>query len=538
MNFNLSILIISLIVLVALAIFQPSQPVVAAPLQQESDITAFVNVNVIPMDTEQVLENQTVIVKGDRIKAIGPVDEVAVPAEAEVVEGNGAYLMPGLADMHTHFQSIVPAFEGPDQLSLFLAQGVTTVRNYGGMLEHLSWRDEVARGERVGPTIYSGGPLIIGVFDPTMHIGFWATVILSPVMVGLVLWLLIWGGLTLTGKGAQFRPIRRYALPSLALLLLLGGLAAWFKIIPLAPPAPFAVFPETAARARQAVRDQAAAGYDFIKVYDFLSEDAYLAAVDEARKQNIYAVGHLLDSLSPETIFSAGLQEAAHMDEFMEAHMIGEASPSQGFADVTFNYDTIPQTVAAAKANDVMVVSNMVTDEVMVRILEDPEDGLSQPEYDIVAPEVINIWKTEGRFVNWLGQETWRRDVQMPFFMTLAKALHDADVPLLLGTDMTVEGMVPAHIHRDLALLVEAGLTPYEALKAGTKNAGISVARMGRDGSFGTVEVGQRADLILLGENPLENVSHTRNRIGMVARGQWFTQAELDGLVDKYVSTY
>ena len=222
----------------------------------------------------------------------------------------------------------------------------------------------------------------------------------------------------------------------------------------------------------------------------------------------------------------------------MEEHMLGEASPRTGFNEVEFNYDTIPQTVATVKAHDVMVVSNIFTDEVVYQILEDPESGLAQPEYDIVAPEVINTWLTEGRYVNWQGQQTWRRDVQMPFLKTLTKALHDSDVPLLIGTDLTVEGMVPAHIHRDLELLVEIGLTPYEALEAGTKNAGIAVTRMGRDGNFGTVAVGQRADLMLLEENPLENVSGTRNRLGVMARGQWVTQEKLNELVNVYVETY
>ena len=98
--------------------------------------------------------------------------------------------------------------------------------------------------------------------------------------------------------------------------------------------------------------------------------------------------------------------------------------------------------------------------------------------------------------------------------------------------------MLPSHIHRELELLVEAGLTPFEALEAGTKNAGISADRMGRDGNSGTVEVGKRADLILLKQNPLDNVGHTRNRIGVMARGQWFTQPELVALVDEYVATY
>jgi hypothetical protein len=368
--------------------------------------------------------------------------------------------------------------------------------------------------------------------------GVSCTVTLSPVALGIVIWFLIWIGLKLRGNEGEFHPLRRYAFFSLALLLLLGGLSAWFKIIPLTSPVPFALFPETADRARQGVRDQATVGYDFIKVYDYLSEETYLAAISEARKQNIYIVGHLLDTLSPEAIFNAGLQEVAHVDEFMEAHMIGEASPNKGFSEVTFNYESIPKSVIAAKANNVMVVSNIVTDEVIYKILEDVETGLARPEYAVVPPVVISTWKTQGRFVNWKGQEAWRRDVQIPFLMTLVKALNDADVPLLIGTDMSVEGMVPAHIHRELELLVEAGLTPYEALEAGTKNAGISVSRMGRNGRFGTVEVGQLADLMLLAENPLKNVSRTRSRLGVMSRGKWFTQGEFDRLVDEYVNSY
>ena len=140
--------------------------------------------------------------------------------------------------------------------------------------------------------------------------------------------------------------------------------------------------------------------------------------------------------------------------------------------------------------------------------------------------------------VNWQGQQEWRRNILQPFYNEMIRSLHAAEVPILTGTDTGVEGGLPSQIHRDLELLVEAGLSPYEALEAGTKNAGISVERMGRDGSFGTVEVDQRADLILLEENPLENVSHTRSRVGVMARGQWFTQAELNKIVDEFVATY
>lgn len=86
------------------------------------------------MDTERVLENQTVIAEGDRITAIGPVDEATVPDGVEIVEGNGAYLMPGLADMHMHLQLRDP---DPGHLVLYLAEGTTTVRSFNGQPEEI-----------------------------------------------------------------------------------------------------------------------------------------------------------------------------------------------------------------------------------------------------------------------------------------------------------------------------------------------------------------------------------------------------------------
>jgi hypothetical protein len=225
------------------------------------------------------------------------------------------------------------------------------------------------------------------------------------------------------------------------------------------------------------------------------------------------------------------------VDEYITHHWIGYEPPLEKFVEYEIDYAAIPRSVALTKDNNVTVVSNLVTDETIYRALEDTAGLFAKPEYVVVRPEVLQGWRT-GRFVNWQGQQDYRRQVAQPFFSTLIKALHDAGVPILIGTDTSVQGMLPYHIHRELELLVEAGLTPFEALEAGTKNAGISVARMGRDGSFGTVAVGQRADLMLLEENPLESVSHTRQRLGVMVRGQWFTQAELDQMVNAFVVTY
>ncbi|MEZ4623194.1 MAG: amidohydrolase family protein [Caldilineaceae bacterium] len=507
---------------------------------QETQTTAFVNVNVVPMTTEALLVNQTVIVEGDRITAIGPAAEVAVPAGAEVINGNGAYLMPGLADMHTHL-----VFDSdPNHMSLYLAQGVTTIRNLSGLPMHLEWRDKVASGQLLGPTIYTSGPRIVGIPAESQLLAMLLrmAIVLLPILLGIGIWLLVWAVGKFSGKRVQIKQSRRVALSSFAVLALMGIFMAWFKVIPINVLTsyldPTAHFVETGSEARQAVMQQKAAGYDFIKPYDFLNEEAYLAAMAEARAQNMYAVGHMADEIPLETVLTAGLQEIAHLDEYLTYHWIGYTPPLEKFVEFEIDYAAIPHTVALSKANNVMVVSNLVVDETIYRALEDSAGLLARPEYAVVRTEVLQRWRTQGRFVNWQGQQAYRRQVGQPFFYALIKALHDGGVPLLIGTDVMVEGILPYHLHRELELLVEAGLTPYEALEAGTKNAGMSVARMGRDGSFGTVAVGQIASLMLLEENPLESVSHTRQRLGVMVRGQWFTQAELDQKVNMFVATY
>lgn len=111
----------------------------------------------------------------------------------------------------------------------------------------------------------------------------------------------------------------------------------------------------------------------------------------------------------------------------------------------------------------------------------------------------------------------------------LIKSLHDAGAGLLLGSDAPQVFNVPGFsIHRELAMLVEAGLTPYQALRTGTVNA----ARwLGHAGETGTVERGQRADLVLLDDNPLADVRNTRRVHGVMLNGRWLDRAALDSLL-------
>ena len=540
MNFKTSTLIIVIVFLAFTAVqsmegFAATETNFEATLEMataERPVTAFINVNVIPMDTERVLKNQTVIVVNNRIASIGLVNEIEVPDGARVVEGNSAYLIPGLADMHFHF-FLDP---DPDFMRLPLAEGVTTVRNLSALPEHFTWKNEVNNGERIGPTIYTSGRMIVGPPDQSFYIIFWAFIVGGLLVVGLVLLLGLWLSRHLRGQTKKIE--WKSVLKATVVLISIGAIIIVTKVIPIniytSQLYPFAYVPDTVGRARAEVQRQAEYGYDFIKVYDWMTRDQFLGVIDEAKKQGIYIVGHLDHGI--EAPLAEGLQEVVHVDEFMDEHLSEEISP-RDFKPVQLNYKKIPQTVKYAVENDVMVVSNMVTDVITYEYLEEGPAYYERPKYDVLRPAIIEGW-LKTRMISWQGQQEWRRNILQPFYKEMIKSLHAAGVPILIGTDTGVEGNVPSDIHRDLELLVEAGLSPYEALEAGTKNAGISVGRIGKDGSFGTVEVGQLANLILLEQNPLGNVSHTRNRVGVMARGQWFTQTELDRLVDEYVATY
>lgn len=117
---------------------------------------AFVHASVVPMNREVVLADHTVLVRGDRIVEVGPARDVAVPGDALVIQCAGKFLVPGLADMHVHLEDY------EDGLVLFVANGVTTVRNMWGRPEHLDWRRLIEGGEVLGPTIHTTGPITDG----------------------------------------------------------------------------------------------------------------------------------------------------------------------------------------------------------------------------------------------------------------------------------------------------------------------------------------------------------------------------------------
>src|SRR6185295_8149925 len=149
MKIKVCLLVLALIVVNCSALAQGAS---SAGDANKNQVVAFVGANVVPMDRERIIENQTVIVRGGRIAEIGPADKTKVPAGALTIQAKGKYLMPGLAEMHGHLphpnlgDGVANSF-----LLLFVANGVTTVRGMFGFPNHPALREKINSSELLGP---------------------------------------------------------------------------------------------------------------------------------------------------------------------------------------------------------------------------------------------------------------------------------------------------------------------------------------------------------------------------------------------------
>ncbi|HZW56009.1 MAG TPA: amidohydrolase family protein [Nitrososphaerales archaeon] len=428
---------------------------------------AFVDVNVVPMTEEKILRNQTVLVRGDRIAQIGSTDATTIPDGALRIDGGGRYLMPGLADMHTH------VWEEADFL-LFVANGVTTIRNMWGGHRQLAWRKKINEGLLLGPTIFTCGPLIDG----------------SPP---------IWNNskVILTPKDAEEEIFREKEI-----------------------------------------------GYDFVKVYNRLPVEAYDAILSSAKRLGIPVVGHVPDRVGLLRALESGQYSIEHLTGYIDA-IQAEDSPVKNKFDFESSRKAIdyaeerkiPEVVSATKNS---ATWNCVTLVVMQKFVstDDAKILLQDQRMRFVPPNILASWDPSKDFR--------LKEYTVKDFERLAKAnamrkrftleLHRAGARILLGTDTPNPFVIPGYsIHEELRNLVEAGLSPYGAIRAGTRDA---AEFLSSSEEFGTLEEGKRADMILLESNPLEDVGNISNPLGVMLRGKWYSREQLREMLEALVSTY
>ncbi len=295
------------------------------------------------------------------------------------------------------------------------------------------------------------------------------------------------------------------------------------------PPATMPLMPvfDSADAARESVAWQAAQGYDFVKVYDQLSPETYRAVLDAAQEHDLPVIGH-----APK---KAGLEAVLASGQVSIEHLTGSIVPDA--ADYAIPEDELARYAEMTREADVW---NCPTIGIYQKLV--PDHRLSElerlPEMAHISPRTRILWKLflrENRGgITYQGDDFPARIAEI--YTRMTKELHDAGAKVILGTDAGNPYMVPGvSLLDELDYLVEAGFSPYEALQAGTRNA---AEALGALDEFGTVSPGKRADLILLRENPLDDVSHVRGRTGVMVRGSWFTEDELGAALAELVASY
>jgi cytosine/adenosine deaminase-related metal-dependent hydrolase len=542
---------------------------ILAPAGLSAQSVHFVDVTVVPMDRETTLARQTVVVRGERIVSIGPTKDEPVPDDAIVINGAGLYLVPGLTDAHVHLAGTIfaPGRAEFGDAPLYLAYGVTTVFNLGGTTEHLEWRRRVIAGELIGPTIYTSPPFfneprvnsaeevereiaataaadydllkfreIVGPNPAPTTVGLSLSAYETmneaarrarlplighaPVNLGLDAMLHArQQALAHVGELTRlyFNPVVRHRWSliaggaGLAIVLTVALVSEVMALV-----RRFRRLPRRGSRARLPVSVLAGAGLVAAASYFCFSPGGPFFRSTLLRI--VFTVASL--TIAASTIVLAWRRSLVLIPAGAVTYWaivwtpIAWRSSQSGIDDVArrlknagtvvqstlINYDTFSPTRRPAIARD--------------------------PAIDYLQPSARDRWRRLPPNVT--GIQELNRYPE--FTREVTAALHRAGVPLMAGTDALGFPLIApgSSLHGELELLHEAGLTPYEALRTATV---VPAAFLGKAEEFGTIAVGQRADLMLVERNPLEDLGSLRQPVGVMVRGRWLGRDRLQAML-------
>lgn len=471
------------LVTAGLAVF--AAPIARAESADDAPITTTVLLRATVIDATGTAPraDQAVVVRGERIVAVGSSATVAAPPGAHVIDARGAYLIPGLWDLHVH---VLRRERWRAYFPLLIAHGVVGVRDMGGdydtqLVRRL--REDVDAGRLVGPRILAAGPFIDGPWP---------------------------------------------SLPRLSRVV------------------------ATDAEARAVVRDLRREGFDFVKVYNRLPRDAFLALAEESRRLGLAFAGHVPFSVSAREASALGMRSIEHQfnvafacssreDELMRLKARALAADESGerrrlrreyLTGVLDSFD--PARCGALYADFVRNGTAVVPTLVQRRDFSGSAPPALVPDELAYVPAAERGGWNPAQDARLQGRAPQDRDIERRFWerdRALVAPMQAAGVTVLAGTDGGDPYTVPGFsLHAELVELVSAGLTPMQALQAATRNA---AAFLGIPQDSGTIEPGRRADLVLLRADPLADIRHTRQIEAVMLGGRWLDRAALDALLSE-----
>jgi imidazolonepropionase-like amidohydrolase len=436
--------------------------------------------------------DQTVIIRGSRIVGLGKSGEFRVPQNAFVIDATGKFLIPGLWDMHTHTNWSKTKEVEERFFPLFIVNGVTGVREMGSIHsieQFIRWRERSVAGKLLAPRI------VVGKF--------------------------------MDGK---------------------GGSSLAYQV-------------KNEAEARTAVQRIKREGYDFVKVYSGLSRESFLAVADEAKKLNIPFAGHVPFVMNAGEASDARIKSIEHLTEFNTSastdedklrqeelsfgkrfaglpkrdSQLEEAKLTAKFLD-SYNEEKAKQLFARFMRNGTWICPTLI----ITRSYAKASDAgtYADPNFRYISAERrlkdAPYWNDlRGRPAEQFA--VWNRGYQLR--LRQIGAAHRAGVKFLAGTDTGSFGssypIAGFSLHDELALFVQAGLSPLEALQTATLNP---AKFLGLEKSTGTIEEGKLADLVLLDANPLDDINNTKKIAAVVANGKYLPREKLQEILSNLES--
>ncbi len=442
----------------------------APPACSQSILIA--HVTVINPGSAEVLANRSVLITGTKITAVAASEALQPPRDARVIDGHGQYLIPGLWDMHVH-SAFGDWFPGGREviLPLFLANGVTGVRDMGGDLPVLfEWRKQIAAGEIPGPRMIVSGPMLDG-YLPNGKLRFPSSVpITTPETAAAAVD-------SLKNQGADFIKVQSVISHD---AYLAAAAEAHRQNVPIAGHVPDKVrISETIAAGQKSIEH-------LMGIFEGCSteEDKFirgegnlkllLSTTDQSR------CGAIIHSLAQHEVWQcptlAWQRGGTFLDQLDWKHQPLDKYVPAPWRDVTWR---------------------RFNDEMMPDLKRDP---LS------------------------LRQEYFKRNLQM------VGAMHRAGVPFLAGTDAApgIYVMPGFSLHDELANFVEAGFTPMKSLQTATSNP---AKFLNQENDFGTIAPGKAADVVLLTANPMDDIHNTTKISAVIANGRLFDRKTLHALL-------
>lgn len=441
------------------------------------DVFAITNVSVLSPNSDQFTAGQSVIIRNGLIESV--LSELTDIQNMTVIDGRGQFLVPGYTDSHVHL------WESENDLLLYLANGVTQIREMNGSPENLRWKKEIANG-RLGPDMFVASPQIAN-----------------------------FGKMT-------------------------GWFAAWTQNkVNATSPKEF----------ERAIERFETAGYDAIKVSSFLTSEDYKMLNDAAQESTLPMIGHYPVFGKLKDVWGSNQTELAHVEEIMKGfqHDYGYwQSNAIEDADAFLQYVATGADEVAIKLleNDISITTTMALINTLPKQMTNLQIMLDEADLDYANPGITEGTDMADRALGWLpeinryrlskGLQEQERLAQIKFFEVYAQALQivftalvEKGVPLMAGTDANVPVMVPGFsLHEELQTLKQAGLSNAQVL-AST----MTVPAKWSNTNTGQIAPGYKANLVLLRDDPLVDIGATRAIETVIIGGRILSRSDLDDLL-------